>query len=402
MPYNITKTTRLPVVIAGQRTSFGTYDQAKTLRLPNIFKVTIGGIPDCYGGVNGIWSFNYSETAGVWLPYRANFPNTPVGSIDSEISGFLCDTAIPQTALDPNVFHFVSRVQAGTCLTSYGVVCSLYMLLRFQRITIECEFNAPIKLIPTDNTWILSGPATVKNQWNFLPGDPLYAKYGRNVIALGYAPDLIGTSQIAPCSPVNYSIPYPCIATGGNTCLRGDCPDTSYKEALNLFRRENGELIPIPITVTISGSSALPPTNRSPIIKTSNTSDSTLLDDDSILVLAGGSLGGGKKITLGNNANEAAQKALEKFFENHTLKKNMTQGIEKKLTPGLLGKILEMFKAAGFGTIMVMPIIPKIPVLGGGETASTGIINVIAFSGDNMTYEIIDLEIPLDSPELSS
>lgn len=398
MTYNITKTTRQPVVIAGQRALFGTYDQTKTLRLPNIFKVTIGGIPDCYGGVNGTWSFNYSETAGVWLPYSVNFP----GVVNSTVTDYLCDTTAPQTTLDPNSFHFVSRVQAGTSLTSYGVVCSLYMLLRFKRITIECEFNAPIKFTPIDNTWILSGPATVKNQWSWLPGDPLYATYGRNVIALGYAPDLISASQIAPCSPVNYSIPHPCTAsTSGNTCLGGDCPDTSYKEALNLVRFQNGELIPIPITVTISGSSALPPTNRSPIIKTSNTSDSTLLDDDSILVLAGGSLGSGKKITLGNNANDAAQKALEKFFENHTLKKNMTQGIEKKLTPGLLNKILEMFKAAGFGTIMVMPVIPKIPVLGGGETASTGIITVIAFSGDNMTYEILDLEIPLDSTELS-
>ena len=79
----------------------------------------------------------------------------------------------------------------------------------------------------------------------------------------------------------------------------------------------------------------------------------------------------------------------------------MNQGIEKKITPGLLNKILEMFKASGFGTIMVMPIIPKIPVLGGGETASTGIITVIAFTEDNMTYEILDLEIPLDSTELS-
>jgi hypothetical protein len=153
MPYNITKTTRLPVVIAGKRTLFGTYDQAKTLRLPNIFKVTIGGIPDCYGGVNGIWSFNYSETAGVWLPYRANFPNAS----NATVTEYLCDTTVPQTALDPNVFNFFSRVQAGTCFTSYGGICSLYMLLRFKRITIECEFNAPIKLIPTDNTWILSG-----------------------------------------------------------------------------------------------------------------------------------------------------------------------------------------------------------------------------------------------------
>ena len=398
MPYNITKTTRTVFVSEGQRTVPANNDPAKTLRLPNIFKVTIGGIPDCYGGVNGIWSFNYSETAGVWLPYRANFPD----SSNTAVADYLCDTTVPQTALDPNSFNFFSRVQAGTCLTSYGAVCSLYVLLRFKRITIECEFNAPIKLIPTDNTWILSGPATVRNEWNWLPGDPLYAKYGRNVIAKGYSSDLISASQISPCSPVNYSIPYPCTANiWGSTCLVGDCPDTSYKGALNLVRTQNGQLIPILITVTISGSSALPPTNQSPIIKTSNNSDSTLLDDDSILVLAGGSLGSGKKITLGNNANDAAQKHLEKFFDNHKLQKNMNQGIEKKITPGLLNKILEMFKASGFGTIMVMPIIPKIPVLGGGETASTGIITVIAFTEDNMTYEILDLEIPLDSTELS-
>jgi hypothetical protein len=398
MPYNITKTTRTVVVTGGQRTVPANNAPAKTLRLPNIFKVSIGGIPDCYGGVNGIWSFNYSETAGVWLPYRANFPNAS----NSTVTGYLCDTIVPQTALDPNSFNFFSRVQAGTCLTSYGVVCSLYVLLRFKRITIECEFNAPIKLIPIDNTWILSGPATVKNQWSWLPGDPLYPTYGRNVIALGYSPDLISASQISPCSPVNYSIPYPCTVSWGGTCLRGDCPDTSYKEALNLVRLQNGQLIPIPITVTISGSSALPPTSQSPITTISNTSDSTLLDDTSIAVLAGGSLGSGKPITLGNNSSDAAQKVLEKFFENHKLQKNMTEGLDKKFTPGLLGKILEMFKAAGFGTIMVMPIIPKIPVLGGGETASTGIITVIAFSGDNMTYEILNLEIPLDSSELYS
>lgn len=404
MSYNISKTTILPVVINGVKTSTPS-NQPRTLLLPKVFKVKISGVPDCYGGVDGTYTFVYSPDSGTWIPHSVFFPNTLAGPTTSSVSLFLCDTSIPQTTLDPNSFHFISRVQAGTCLTSYGLACSLYLLLRLKRITLECEFNAPVKLISPQNAWMFSGSATVKNKWSWLPDDPLFPTYGRNVIALGYAPQSISDSQLAPCQPVNYSLPYPCSATmGGNNCLVGDCPETSYKEALNLVREENGTLVTIPITFTISGSSTQPPIPRAPlntISPLSNTEGS--LDDNSISVLAGGTLGSGrpiKPITLGNNAGDAANKVLEKFFEDHTLRKNMNQGLEKKLTPGLLQKILEMFKASGFGTIMIMPIIPKIPVLGGGETASTGIISVIAFAEDNTTYEIFDLEIPWDSPEI--
>lgn len=400
MPYNITKTTTSQVVINGARAA-SSNNPPRTLKLPQVFKVQISGVPACYGGVDGTYSFVYSETSEVWLPHSVYFPNTLGGPVTSTTTDFLCDTTVPQSPLDPNTFHFVSRVQAGRALTSYGLVCSLYMLLRFKRITIECEFNIPVRLISPNNTWTFSGSATVKNQWSWLTDSPLFPTYGRNVIALGYAPQLISSSQLAPCEPVNYALPYPCTAMmGGTTCLTGDCPDTSYAESMNLVRTNTNQLVTIPLTFTLTGSSISPTVRANALTNVNELTDENDLDADSIAVLAAGQLGSGRPIRLGTNASDAAEKVLEKFFEDHTLRKNMTQNLEKKVSPGLLQKILEMFRASGFGTIMVMPIIPKIPVLGGGETASTGIISVIAFSEDNTLYRIVDLEIPLNSTEL--
>lgn len=95
-------------------------------------------------------------------------------------------------------------------------------------------------------------------------------------------------------------------------------------------------------------------------------------------------------------AAQAAAKTVEAAQEAFRLRQGMNGLPVEKLNPGLLQKIFDIFTKGGFGSIMVMPIIPVIPVLGGGETASTGDIKVIAFNADKTQASIYNISLDIE------
>jgi hypothetical protein len=68
----------------------------------------------------------------------------------------------------------------------------------------------------------------------------------------------------------------------------------------------------------------------------------------------------------------------------------------EKLNPGLLQKIFDIFTKNGFGTIMVMPIIPVISLPGGAQGASMGDVKVIAFNSDKTQASIYNISLDIE------
>jgi hypothetical protein len=94
-------------------------------------------------------------------------------------------------------------------------------------------------------------------------------------------------------------------------------------------------------------------------------------------------------------ASAAAQQALEKLKELEVLKNGMEGGNLNKVPTSLLEGILQFLRMNGLSTFMIMPIIPEIPALGGGQTASTGTLIIIAYNDDLTESTTITLQIGL-------
>lgn len=95
-------------------------------------------------------------------------------------------------------------------------------------------------------------------------------------------------------------------------------------------------------------------------------------------------------------AAQAAAKAVEAAQEAFRLRQGMNGVPVEKLNPGLLQKVFEIFTRGGFGTIMVMPIIPVIPLPGGAQGASIGEAKVIAFNSDRTQASIYNISLDID------
>jgi hypothetical protein len=106
--------------------------------------------------------------------------------------------------------------------------------------------------------------------------------------------------------------------------------------------------------------------------------------------------GGPLIIPTDTPAAQAAKKAVETAHEAFRLRQGMNGLPVEKLNPGLLQKIFDIFTKNGFGTIMVMPIIPVISLPGGAQGASMGDVKVIAFNSDKTQASIYNISLDIE------